>query len=408
MKIRITLYILLLISSASIAQDWFSAEKVTQHISILAADSLGGRATGSPFEVKAANYIIKKLKSSGIQPKGENGTWLQEFDFSAGLHGSGGRSGKANNVIGYLDNKAKYTVVIGAHYDHLGDGSDGHSLDGHPEGKIHNGADDNASGVAGVIELARYFSQNNEKEAFNFLFICFSGEELGLLGSVYFCEHPTIEISSINCMINMDMIGRLPKENASLVVSGTGTAAPFEKLVKRFENGALKIMTDSAGVGPSDHTSFYNKGIPVLHFFSGVHQDYHKPSDDIEKINAQGEEVILLIIAGLIEQLPKDEKLTFLKTRNPSMGTSAKFKVTLGIMPSYANTDNGLKVEAVLDGKAAMKAGIKDGDIITQMGAYPVKEIQSYMEALGKFNKGDKTKVKIVRGKEELVLEVEF
>jgi len=179
-------------------------------------------------------------------------------------------------------------------------------------------------------------------------------------------------------------------------------------LVKRFENGALKIMTDSAGVGPSDHTSFYNKGIPVLHFFSGVHQDYHKPSDDIEKINAQGEEVILLIIAGLIEQLPKDEKLTFLKTRNPSMGTSAKFKVTLGIMPSYANTDNGLKVEAVLDGKAAMKAGIKDGDIITQMGAYPVKEIQSYMEALGKFNKGDKTKVKIVRGKEELVLEVEF
>jgi len=408
MKIKITLYTLLLISSASIAQDWFSVEKVSQHISILAADSLGGRATGSPFEVKAANYIIKQLKSSGIQPKGENGTWLQEFDFSAGLHGSGGRSGKANNVIGYLDNKAKYTVVIGAHYDHLGDGSDGHSLDGHPEGKIHNGADDNASGVAGVIELARYFSQNNEKEAFNFLFICFSGEELGLLGSVYFCEHPTIDISSINCMINMDMIGRLPKENASLAVSGTGTAAPFEKLVKRFENGALKIMTDSAGVGPSDHTSFYNKGIPVLHFFSGTHSDYHKPSDDIEKINAPGEEVILLIIAGLIEQLPKDEKLTFLKTRNPSMGTSAKFKVTLGIMPSYANTDNGLKVEAVLDGKAAMKAGIKDGDIITQMGVYPVKEIQSYMEALGKFNKGDKTKVKIVRGKEELVLEVEF
>jgi hypothetical protein len=408
MKLKSTILFTILFSSYTFAQDWFSAQKVTQHISILAADSLGGRATGSKFEEKAANYIIKQLKSNGIQPKGENGTWLQQFDFSAGLHGTGGRTGKANNVIGFLDNKAKYTIVIGAHYDHLGDGVDGHSLDGHPEGKIHNGADDNASGVAGVIELARYFSQNNEKEAFNFLFICFSGEELGLLGSVYFCEHPTIDISNINCMINMDMIGRLSKENASLAVSGTGTAAPFEKLVKSFENGALKITTDSAGVGPSDHTSFYNKGIPVLHFFSGTHADYHKPSDDIEKINAQGEEVILLIIAGLIEQLPKEEKLAFLNTRNPSMGTSAKFKVTLGIMPSYANTDNGLKVEAVLDGKAAMKAGMKDGDIITQIGDYPVKEIQTYMEALGKFNKGDKTKVKLIRDKAVMVLEVEF
>jgi C-terminal processing protease CtpA/Prc len=209
-------------------------------------------------------------------------------------------------------------------------------------------------------------------------------------------------------MINMDMIGRLPKEKASLAVSGTGTAAPIEKMIKGFENGALKINTDSAGVGPSDHTSFYNKGIPVLHFFSGTHADYHKPSDDIEKINAQGEEVILLIIAGLIEQLPRDEKLVFLKTRNPSMGTSAKFKVTLGIMPSYANTDDGLKVEAVLDGKAAMKAGMKDGDIITQIGDFPVKEIQTYMEALGKFNKGDKTKIKLTREKQEIVVEVEF
>jgi len=390
------------------AQEWFSQKEITDHISVLASDSLGGRATGTSYETKAANYIITQFKKAGLTPKGTNG-FLQEFPFkNSTSHGAAGRSGNANNVIGYLDNSAPLTIIIGAHYDHLGTGEDGNSLDGHADGKIHNGADDNASGVAGVIELADYYSKNKEKEPFNFLFICFSGEELGLFGSAWFVDHPVIDFATVNCMINMDMIGRLNKEKPVLTISGTGTAKEFEPLVKSFSSAAMEINSDSAGVGPSDHTSFYNKGIPALHFFTGTHIDYHKPSDDIEKINAAGEEAVLLVISGTIAQLPVKEKLAFLKTRNPSMGGTPAFKVTLGIMPSYSGNENGLKVEAVLDGKAAFKAGMKDGDVIIQMGEQKVTDIQTYMEGLGKFNKGDKVTVIVRRGNENVILNAEF
>ncbi len=390
------------------AQNWFAPKIIQQHIAVLASDSLRGRGTGTADERKAADYVIAQWKAAGISPKGENGSWFQEFDFNAGMHGKGGRTGKANNVIGFLDNKAATTIIIGAHMDHLGDGSDGHSLDAHAKGQIHNGADDNASGTTGVIELARFYAQNKETEKFNFLFICFSGEELGLLGSEYFANHPTIDLTHVNCMINMDMIGRLKADKPVLEVSGVGTAAEWMTLVKSFSSAVMEIKTDSAGLGPSDHTSFYNKQIPVLHFFTGTHSDYHKPSDDIEKINAQGEEAVLMVIAGVIAKLPTDRQLAFLKTRNPSMGSSASFKVTLGIMPSYAEDADGLKAEAILDDKPAFKAGMKDGDVIKSIGEYPVTGIQTYMEALGKFSKGNKTKVTILRGKETLVLDVVF
>lgn len=406
-KILLTVFFAHAILSCS-AQGYISTQNLVKHISVLSADSLMGRATGSIYEAKAANYIIKEFKKSGIEPKGSNNTYLQEFDFQVSSHGVKGRSGKANNVVGFLNNNAPYTIVIGGHYDHLGTGEDGNSLDGHADGKIHNGADDNASGTAGVIELANYFATNKVKEKFNFLFICFSGEELGLFGSNYFCEHPTIDLSTVTCMINMDMIGRLVKDKPVLTISGTGTCAEFEPAFTKFRSAAMDIKLDSAGVGPSDHTSFYNKQIPALHFFTGTHLDYHKPSDDADKINYQGTEVVLNIIAGLVEKLPADKKLGFLKTRNPSMGGTPAFKVTLGIMPSYGNSEDGMKVEAVLDGKPAMKAGMKDGDIILSIGTYQVKEIQTYMEALTKFKKGDKTTIKIRRGTEVLELPVEF
>jgi C-terminal processing protease CtpA/Prc len=209
-------------------------------------------------------------------------------------------------------------------------------------------------------------------------------------------------------MINMDMIGRLNKEKPALTVSGTGTAAEFIPILERFRSKALDIQLDSAGVGPSDHTSFYNKQVPAMHFFTGTHTDYHKPSDDVDKINAQGTEAVLTLIAAFIAQLPVDRQIAFLKTRNPSTGNTPSFKVTLGIMPSYANSTEGMKVEAVLDGKTGMKIGMKDGDIITAIGDFQVKEIQTYMEALSKFKKGDKSVVKVKRGNEELVLPVEF
>ncbi|MCB0819985.1 MAG: M20/M25/M40 family metallo-hydrolase [Bacteroidetes bacterium] len=389
------------------AQTWFHADSIQKHINYLASDELEGRGTGTTGEERAASYIINEFKSFNLEPGAGGINWKQEFDFKAGTHGTG-REGKANNVIGFLDNEAPFTIVIGAHYDHLGKGEDGHSLDAHAEGKIHNGADDNASGTAGVIELARFFAKNSEKEKFNFLFICFSGEELGLLGSEYFANHPTINLENVTCMINMDMVGRLKKDNPVLEVSGVGTAPEWQAMLQKFSSKAMEIKLDSAGVGPSDHTSFYNKNIPVLHFFTGTHSDYHKPEDDADKINAKGEEAVLLVISGVIARLPADRKLEFLKTRNPSMDSSTSFKVTLGIMPSYAGGTDGLKAEAVLDNKPAMKAGMKDGDIVIKMGDMDIHDIQDYMKALGKFEKGQTTTVVVNRNGEKVSLEVTF
>lgn len=404
----LTIYCAVLCTVGMQAQGFIATERLYRHIEILSSDSMKGRGTGTAEELLAADYISKQFASMKLSPMGENNTWFQEFDFQVSSHGAKGRSGKARNVVAYLDNGAERTIVIGGHYDHLGLGDDGGSLDAHSQGQIHNGADDNASGTAGVLELAALYTGNSEKEAFNFLFICFSGEELGLFGSNYFCEHPTIDLKKVQCMINMDMIGRLNKEKPALTVSGTGTAAEFIPILERFRSKAMDLQLDSAGVGPSDHTSFYNKQVPALHFFTGTHTDYHKPSDDVDKINAQGTEAVLTLIAAFIAQLPVDRQITFLKTRNPSTGNTPAFKVTLGIMPSYANSTEGMKVEAVLDGKTGMKIGMKDGDIITAIGDFPVKEIQTYMEALSKFKKGDKSVVKVKRGNEELVLPVEF
>lgn len=390
-------------------QAFFKASDIQKHINYLASDKLEGRGTGTKGEKKAAEYIIKEFKKLKLEPRGTKKSFLQEFPFSAGgFHGNVTRTGKANNVLAYLPNGAKYTIVIGAHYDHLGFNEDGHSLDGEGKGKIHNGADDNASGVAGVIELAKYFALNKEKEPFNFLFICFSGEELGLLGSKYFTDNPTFPLDSVTAMINMDMVGRLKKDNPTLTVSGTGTAANWEPILKSFQSAALNIRMDSSGIGPSDHSSFYKKEIPALHFFSGTHADYHKPSDDADLINAQGEEAILFIIASLIEKLPAQQKLTFLPTKSSTTTSVSKFKVTLGIMPSYAESTIGLEVEAVIEGKPAQKAGLKSGDVIIQMGELTITGIQDYMEALSKFEKGSTTTVVVKRGKEELKLEVKF
>jgi Peptidase family M28/PDZ domain len=380
---------------------------IQSHIKVLSSDSLEGRGTGTAGEKLALSYIQTQWKQMGLKPKGDGHLYTQKFPFKGGAHGTG-VGGTAYNLVGYIDNNAANTVVIGAHYDHLGLGNQGSSLDANPQNKIHNGADDNASGVAGVIELARHFQNNKVKESTNFLFLCFSGEELGLHGSKYFTENPTIDLSKVTYMINMDMIGRLDPTTKNVAVSGTGTSPVWETLLKSLSTEKLQIKTDSAGVGPSDHASFYLKNIPVLHFFTGSHSDYHKPTDDIEKINFEGEEEILQLIIKLIEKLEKQPKLAFLPTKNKSMGSSRSFKVTMGIMPSYTSSEEGLKVDGVSDGKPAQKAGILTGDVIIQIGTYPIKDIQAYMDALGKFEKGQVVPVKVKRNVEILELSVTF
>jgi hypothetical protein len=385
----------------------FDESKIKSHIKILASDSMQGRGSGKEGERMAAAYIQTQFKKLKLKPKGDKNTYLQTFTFKGGAHGEG-EAGTANNIVAYLDNKATTTVIIGAHYDHLGLGDQGSSLDANPQSKIHNGADDNASGVAGVIELARYLSTNKIKEKNNFLFLCFSGEELGLFGSKYFTEHATIDLNTVNYMINMDMVGRLDPQTKSLLVHGTGTSPQWETLLKSLATDQLVIKTDSSGVGPSDHTSFYLKNIPVLHFFTGSHSDYHKPSDDWEKINYAGEAAVLNLIARVITSVDAQPKLAFLQTKSKPMGTRSAFKVTMGIMPSYTSEGEGVKVDGVSEGKPAQKAGILAGDIILQLGDFEIKDIQKYMEALGKFEKGQTVNAKIKRGNEVIILPVTF
>jgi aminopeptidase YwaD len=310
-----------------------------------------------------------------------------------------------NNVMGYLDNKAATTIVIGAHYDHLGHGGDESLYRGEPA--VHNGADDNASGVAGVIELARYIKEKGPKNN-NYLFMAFSGEEKGLLGSGHFTKKSTIDLEKVNYMLNMDMIGRLKPEEPTLIVSGVGTSDAWKITMDFIKPSGMKIKTTESGVGPSDHTSFYLKNIPVLHFFSGTHNDYHKPSDDEALINYKGELDILNYMITLIDKLDDKGKISFIKTKEEQNEDAPRFKVTLGVVPDYAFEGEGMRIDGVSDGKPAAKAGLLAGDIVKQIGDHKVLDMMSYMKALGKFNKGEKATVTLLRGKEEKKIDVEF
>lgn len=311
------------------------------------------------------------------------------------------------NVIGFINNGAVATVIVGAHYDHLGYGEDGGSLMRTGEKLIHNGADDNASGTAALIELSRLLKKSKLKNN-NYLFIAFSGEELGLFGSKHFTDHPTVDLSTANYMINMDMVGRL-NDSKTVTIGGYGTSPLWAQIFHNAgSNPNIISRYDSSGTGPSDHTSFYRKNIPVLFFFTGVHSDYHKPSDDVDKLNITGEYRIVQYIYKLIESANKSGKLAFTKTRDQQSATAARFTVTLGIMPDYTFNGNGVKVDGVSEGRPAEKAGLKVGDVVVQLGDYPVTSIENYMNALNKFKKGDKTMVKIKRADSTVDAEVTF
>ena len=318
---------------------------------------------------------------------------------------------QGRNVIGYIDNNAATTVILGAHFDHLGYGEDGNSRNTSHEPAIHNGADDNASGTAALIELARKLKTSSAKGN-NYLFIAFSGEELGLYGSKYFTENPTIDLKAVNYMINMDMVGRLNDSSKVVTVGGYGTSPVwgtyYTSLSLQGKKQELQFKVDSSGTGPSDHTSFYRKDIPVLFYFTGLHTDYHKPTDDADKINYEGQMSIIRHINELIESTDRQPKLAFLKTREQQTTTTARFNVSMGIMPDYTFAGNGVKADGVSEGKPAQKAGLKAGDIILQIGDYTVSSMESYMQTLTKFKKGDKAQVKYKRGNETLETTVEF
>ncbi|MBA2406535.1 MAG: M20/M25/M40 family metallo-hydrolase [Chitinophagales bacterium] len=311
-----------------------------------------------------------------------------------------------HNIVSFIDNGAPSTVVIGAHFDHLGYGDFSNSLyRGEPA--IHNGADDNASGTAAVIEIARHLGNNTIREKNNYLFINFSGEELGLIGSKYWVEHATYDTSKINYMVNMDMIGRYDPEKG-IEISGIGTSPADFEFISTLSYEDLKFKISDNGTGPTDHTSFYYANIPVLNFFTGTHEDYHKPSDDADKINFTKEATIVQLIDSIIMVLDAKGTFPFSKTKESDGGDIPQFKVRLGIIPDYLYDGVGLRVDGVDEGKPGFLAGIKKGDVILSIGEFQVSDIMTYMKALSGFNKGDNATVIVKRGDMNSELHVIF
>ena len=387
-------------------------DQLKTDVAALAADHMQGRETGTEGEQMAANYLASRFSDLGLSPKGTE-NYFQKFSFkpSSNPHEqtkvnapTNEDSPQGTNVIGYRDNGANKTVVIGAHFDHLGWGGEG-SLYRDSIPQIHNGADDNASGVALLLYLADRLNDEVAPQS-NYLFIGFSGEEKGLLGSNYFVKNPTIDLANVNLMINMDMVGRLNEEN-TLAVHGVGTSPKFKQLLFANNNFGLNIAEHESGVGPSDHTSFYLMDLPVLHFFTGQHEDYHKPSDDADKINYQGLETIGQYISTIVTDLDDDTKLSFRKTKNESEETP-RFKVGLGVIPDYLYTGIGMRIDGVSEDKPAQKAGLQKGDVVIRLGDSTVTDMMSYMRALSVFEQGDSTKAGIERGEETLEVTIEF
>jgi hypothetical protein len=311
--------------------------------------------------------------------------------------------GNGTNILATINNHASRDVIIGAHYDHLGLGDEG-SL--HIGAKmVHNGADDNASGIAALLLLAKKLQTEGPKN-FNYKLIAFSAEEKGLLGSSFLVKSGNPDLKQTAYMINLDMVGRL--ENNQIAISGTGTSPIWNKLLPLVKEGNLSYKGSESGVGPSDHTSFYLKNVPVLHFFTGTHSDYHKPGDDADKINYSGIRRVTEFILSLVKLTSTENDIPFTKTKDQEQGKAPKFSVTLGIIPDYMFDGKGVRMDGVTDGKPASAAGMKAGDVILKLGEIPISDMQSYMKALSNFKKGDKVNALILRGSTEMTVEVKF
>ncbi|MBL4642662.1 MAG: M28 family peptidase, partial [Flavobacteriaceae bacterium] len=261
--------------------------------------------------------------------------------------------------------------------------------------------DDNASGIAVMLNLISKLKEKNTTN--NYLFMAFSGEEMGLLGSNYFVKNPTIDTKAVSYMINMDMVGRL--KDSALAVYGTGTSPTFKQTLKS-QNENFKLIQKESGVGPSDHTSFYLADIPVLHFFTGQHSDYHKPSDDVETLNYDGMELVSNYIFNIISDLNDNGKLAFRKTKSEE--AQIRFKVGLGVIPDYMFDGKGMRIDGISEDKPAQKAGLQKGDIVIVLGEKEVTDMTSYMKALAVFKKGDKTTVVINREGKKVTAEIQF
>lgn len=403
---KTTIYILFIIFLACNTSDNNKADiinKMINEVSYLSSDELEGRETGTRGEKMAAEYISNKFQEYGLVGKGTDG-FFQIFEASIKENPHTNTIKKkiqATNVVGYIDNNQEETIIIGAHYDHIGYGDFSSLYDGDRE--IHNGADDNASGVSIMLNLAQSLKEVNN---YNYLFIAFSGEEHGLFGSSHYAKNPTINLDKVRFMINFDMVGRLNKEK-TLAINGIGTSNYWDQLINNSNTFEFKLKTTESGIGPSDHTSFYLQDIPSIHFFTGQHEDYHKPSDDVEKINFEGMYEVYSYVEDIIISSTEIEDFGFVQTKSDST-TSPRFSVTLGVMPDYMFDGEGMRIDGVSKEKTAEKFGIIKGDIVIKIGDLEVKDMMGYMTGLSMYKKGDSTTVKVQREDAQLDIPIIF
>ena len=395
----------LAINSKSELKVEISDRDILEHIKYLSSDELEGRYPGSKGSDLAIDYIATDYKRSRLSSLGSD-DYLQFFDFT----NQQGKKIKIPNVVGMIPGttlKDEY-IVIGAHFDHLGyGGAHSGSLEMNSSA-IHNGADDNASGIAGMLELASKLSSERKKIKRSLIFIAFNAEEQGIFGSKYFVKNSPVNTSNIITMINLDMIGRL--NNLSLNISGTGTSPLFNNILDKIsKKHYLNINKNPEGFGPSDHSSFYSNNIPVLFFFTGGHSDYHKPSDDWNKINSSGQKKIVDMIYDVVLEIDNNTKRPKFTEAGPKSMSSpgrVKLKVTFGFMPSYSSTGKGLGVDGVRTEGPAGKAGLVKGDIILEINGETIKDIYGYMEILEKLKPGESSEVKVLRNNNEITLRI--
>lgn len=322
---------------------------------------------------------------------------------------------KGRNVAGMIEGsdpvlKNEY-IVIGGHYDHLGiDQLKESSMDKSKEKQIHNGADDNASGTTGVLEVAEKFASMQGLLKRSIIFATFSGEELGILGSTYMTNNFPVDIKNVVAMINMDMIGRLNEEN-SLTIIGTGTSSMWKELLNQKNSYGFKLGMSDGGSGGSDHQAFSNKNVPVLFFFTGTHSDYHKPSDDSEKINFEGEAKVANFVFDITLAVDKlDKRPEYVKVEEPAAraGGGGKTRVTVGTVPEFGYNGTGYKLSGATEGSPAAKAGMKPGDIIVKFGPKTVGNIYDFMYAVQDYKAGDKVDIVALREGKEMTFNVEL
>lgn len=379
-----------------------------EHITWLADEERGGRLAGTIYEADAANYISDHFLQYGLQPAGDQGTYIQQFKLEGPMvQAMEIESQISRNVVGMIEGEEfpdRY-IIIGAHYDGQGMGG-AISMNMNGEPALHYSADDNASGTAGLFYLARELAENRPQSSV--LIIAFSGEELGLIGSNHFVDEMEISPDSVLAMINLDMIGRL--ENYKLDIFGTGTSSQWEEILASVEADSLEITTTPGGMGSSDHASFYRADIPVLHYYTGTHAQYHRETDTADLINFSGMERVLEHVESVVRTLDSmaPAEIDFLESTDPRSGVRMRSGPSLGVMPDYTYSGNGFRIEQVRPDGTADAAGLQDGDVIIEMDGKRVGDIYDYMGILNTLESGDAISITILRNDEEMELEATF